>query len=253
MAVLRIDGGNRLFNGTDSDDSIVSNNFFLYSNVTVNGDDGNDVIVNADEGSIKLLNVEYIDSGTVTVESSTPNLKAVILTDNDTSPYTAAEDTGTIDASARSKEISIVGNNHDNFIIGGNKADTLTGNSGNDTFVSSLGKDIITDYAEGDVVSLSGTLTKVATSTKDDDVTLTIGKGSFNLKNAKGKKVTIIDTAGNITKQAFGVNSIDVVDSDGTTINAAIDSVVETINASTRTQDVNISGNARQRQGYHCL
>ena len=88
-------------------------------------------------------------------------------------------------------------------------------------------------------------LTKAATVKGSNDITLTVTKGSMCLKNGAGEKITIIDANGNITKQEYGIKSISVADGDGSTINAAIDAVVETIDASARTQDIALIGNSK--------
>ena len=238
---------------------------------------GNDVVISVGEGSITLKdavnnNIRVkVGSGaltTLTVEPGEPDLEFVKLTNSDKTPYTAAEDVGTIDGSARTKAITINGNEWANSIVGGtNKdvinggadADTLTGYKGNDTLTGGSGADVfvynlndgadyITDYVSGeDVIQLgSGVkLTKAATVKGSNDITLTVTKGSMCLKNGAGEKITIIDADGNTTKQEYGIKSISVVDGDGSTINAAIDAVVETIDASARTQDVALIGNSK--------
>ena len=222
----------------------------VISSATANG---SDIILNIGDGSIKLKDaagktITILESDgdviSTVVGSSSDDLEYVKLTNADKSPYTAASTVGTIDSSARTKAINITGNDNPNVFIGGKSAETFTGGAGNDTFVTSLGKDIVTDYSEGDVISLTGALTKTATN-KNNDLTLTVGKGSINLKNAKGTKISLIDTEGNKLKQTFGVSSINIVDGDGSTINTAIDAAVITIDASTRTEDVVLIGNSK--------
>ncbi|MBR1730377.1 MAG: calcium-binding protein, partial [Selenomonadaceae bacterium] len=157
--------------------------------------------------------------------------------------YTATDGVVTIDASERTKVVKITGNDEDNVIIGGSKNDTFIGKGGNDTFVSDAGKDFVTDYEVGDFVSLTGDISKVAAS--GNNVTLTSNKGSIVLNGAKGKKVTFIDGSGNVTKQTFGVNKLNIVDGDGSTINVANDATVITLDASDRTEDIILIGNAK--------
>ncbi len=93
---------------------------------------------------------------------------------------------------------------------GGTGADTLVGGTGNDTFLyaSGDGKDIIKDYEAGkDVIKLTkGTIT--GKKAKGKDVILTVGTGSMTLKNAVGKKITLIDAEGKKSTLAPLVNDL---------------------------------------------
>ena len=109
---------------------------------------------------------------------------------------------------AAADSIQIIGNAKANKIIGGDGADTLhggksndtlTGGAGNDVFIfgKSEGNDVITDYAEGDKISVNAKITSVSVSSaKNPDVVLKFGTATLNLKNAGGKKVTTIDSLG---------------------------------------------------------
>ena len=70
-------------------------------------------------------------------------------------------DTEIVDASKRTKNIRIIGNDLDNSIVGGKKNDTLNGAGGNDTltgdkgnnvFIYGGGNDLITDYKAQDKI-----------------------------------------------------------------------------------------------------
>ena len=213
---------------------------------------GNDVVIKVGTGSIKLLGAKGKNIFIGNPEDN-PNrdkdedysteLDKVTLTNKDKSPYTATSMVGTIDASTRTLKINITGNDHDNVIIGGKGKDTLTGGTGNDTFVTSAGKDIITDYAEGDVVSLSGALSKVTVS--KNNVLLTVDKVATTIKDAKGKKITIVDTSGYSSKQTYGEKSIAIADGDGKTIDTTLNTAAITLDSSSRTEDLNLIGNSK--------
>ena len=251
---------------------------------------------------------------------SSSGLKNVTLTNKDNSPYTAADDVGAIDASARTKVIEISGNKYNNSITGGSKADTLNGGAGNDTLIGNAGndtlrggndddildggvgndrlfgeagndslsggdgndslvggdgadtllggkgndtltgdagadvflyadgdgRDVITDYVAGeDIIKLtSGTIGKVTAS--GNNITFNVGSGNIKVINAKGKEIKFVDKNGNILiNQSFGDKTLKVTDSSTDSVNAAIDSVVVTIDSSTRTRAVEILGNAK--------
>ena len=223
----------------------------------------NDIVIYVGDGSMTLKEAKAksatleISGGTYDSTSTDPTVpgdptdptvpngedKTVKLTNDTISPYTADSDVVTIDGSARTKAINITANANNNVIIGGKGKDTLTGGAGNDTFVTSAGKDIINDYAEVDVVSLSGALTKTAIS--KNNVVLTIDKVTTTLKDTKGKKISIIDKNGNLSKQTFGVKSISIADGDGNAIDIALNTTAITIDSSSRTTVLDLTGNAK--------
>lgn len=113
----------------------------------------------------------------------------------------------TIDGSAVTQDLEIVGNakanrifgsSNDDTIWGGKGNDTLTGGEGSDVFAfnSGDGKDVITDYTEGeDVIQFaSGNVSNVKTSGKN--VIFTVGKGTVTVKDGKGKTITYVDADG---------------------------------------------------------
>ena len=212
---------------------------------------GSDVIITVGEGSMLLKNTNSYSLKIETVssiddigdEGSADDIECVQLTNSSNANYTMSDDVDGVDASARTKAVKIVGNSNDNLLIGGSKNDTFTGGDGDDTFVSGLGKDIITDYAEEDTVSLTGAITKVSFSKKN--VILNSGKNTTILKNVAGKKITFVDNAGNVTKQTFGVTNITIEDGDGASINTVNDATVITLNASARTENIVLNGNAK--------
>ena len=123
----------------------------------------------------------------------------VVLTDQDTSSYTANDSrTMTIDASKRTKSaITITGNANDNTITGGKKNDTLTGGAGADTFVynNGYGNDVITDYSanEGDIIQLGKNTAVTGITYNGNDLILTVGKGKITVKGGARQAVTVFD------------------------------------------------------------
>ena len=137
------------------------------------------------------------------------------------------------------------------ILNGGAGNDTYTGGDGNNTFIfaSGDGTDVITDYTVGeDVVKLtSGEVTKVAVD-KKGNLTFTVdkSKGSFKINDGQSKKILIVDNNNDtLLAQSFGNKLLTITDDDFASINAAIDSAVVTIDASARTLDLIVSGNAK--------
>ena len=257
--------GNDIIYCYDSADKISITSDSHYSTMT----SGNDIIIQVGDGSMTLKDAKDItiniaggtydstttdptipSDPTVPGDPTVPSSSDIVKLTNDTiSPYTADSAVVTIDASARTKAINITANAKDNVIIGSSKNDTFTGGNGNDTFfyTDGSGKDVITDYSAGeDVIKLtSGTITKAAAN-KKGDLTLTVGKGSIKLNGGVGKRINIIDSSDKVLfNQSFGEKTLKVTDSYADTINAAIDSVVVTIDSSERTTAVDLTGNAK--------
>ncbi|MBR1397932.1 MAG: calcium-binding protein, partial [Selenomonadaceae bacterium] len=82
-------------------------------------------------------------------------------------------------------------------LVGGAGADTLTGGAGKDVFVYEDGNDIITDYKAGqDSIMIEDEIEAV--SVKGSNVIFTIGDGSLTVKGGKNKKITFIDSEGEV-------------------------------------------------------
>lgn len=180
----------------------------------------------------------------------------------------------TIDASHDTKSVKLTGNAKANVIkasggggeiIGGKGNDTLYGGSGKDIFVyaSGDGNDIIENYTPGkDKIKLSsGTITSASLSGLN--VTLKIGStGSITVKNAAGKKITVIDAEGNETSEVYPIknplpNGWKYVNTTKTSINATLTSAanidltkaygtnVEKVDGTKITKAVKIVGNTK--------
>ena len=166
----------------------------------------------------------------------------------------------TIDASAIQHNLEIEGNRLANRIIGssgsdwingGRGNDTLTGGKGNDVFIYSKngGKDVITDYATGDKIKISGgKISKAKIS--GSDVVLTVGTGSVTVKNAKGKSLSLIDSFGNGFSTILGGKSATGGSAQALTLKnsskaaVTLDSGVKIADASARTKAIKIVGNS---------
>ncbi len=119
----------------------------------------------------------------------------------------------TIDASARTAAIEITGSAADNFILGGKGRDTVSGGKGADTisggrgndlltggkgadvfyFASGDGSDTVTDYSEGDILSVDGA---ASYGTADGDAVLKLESGSITLTDAAELAVTVVGADG---------------------------------------------------------
>ncbi|MBE8951543.1 MAG: hypothetical protein SR1Q7_00155 [Quinella sp. 1Q7] len=153
-----------------------------------------------------------------------------------------------IDASTSTKKLSLggdkgnnnlTGNASANTLSGGKGNDTLTGGGGKDVFVYTAGKDVITDYAVGDKIKFGGAIT--STKLSGNNVVFTIGKGTLTVTNAKGKKLTLIDSAGKSSTQTVS-DVLTVTNKTASPVTVA--PYVKTVDASKRTKSVTITGNA---------
>ena len=113
---------------------------------------------------------------------------------------------------------SINGGNGNDSLGGGTGNDTLTGGKGSDVFYydSGDGHDIITDYAAGyDKIKIaSGSIDNVTMNGKN--VTFTIGNGSIEVKNVKGKSITVIDADNAEQQYVNGKLSYEMFNNDST-------------------------------------
>ena len=95
-------------------------------------------------------------------------------------------------------------------LVGGKGNDTLIGGVGKDIFfyANGDGHDIIQNYESGsDVIHITaGTLKSKKLS--GADVVLSIGNGSMKLKNAAGKKITLMDSKGKKSTVKIGIASL---------------------------------------------
>ena len=128
-------------------------------------------------------------------------------------------------------------------LTGGDGNDSLNGGKGKDLFVYTAGNDIIADYAAGDKISVGGAISKASVNGKN--VVLTVGKGTLTVKNAKGKTLALTDSKGrSYTAVVSASNAMKVTLTDSTPSTVTLDAAIKTVDASNRTEDVKIVGNA---------
>ncbi len=174
-------------------------------------DVGEKEIVIADEND----NARIYRNGLIYGGTSVARAKSLTVTSaytGDLSSYGA--NVVSIDASARTSAIELVGNAADNYIAGGTKADTIEGGDGDDTIVggkgndtlaggdgkdvfvydSGDGSDVITDYTAGeDIISLAGDY-PVVYSVSGSDAILTIGKSNLTLQGVGNDSIKIVNS-----------------------------------------------------------
>ena len=215
------------------------------------------------EDDIKGL--ERGDGGnyTVNIESDVAfelvTITALTLTDANASAMTLAADVGTVDGSARTKAIKIVGNELNNSIVGGSGNDTLdgstgddtlTGNEGNDTFIYSGGKDIITDYGVGtDKISITSDYQSY--SIDGNDLIFNFGENnSLTVKNAANNPITLNGASKKFTAEGVmtGTGTAITLNSDVETYTA--DENLVTIDGSAVTGELKVVGNDKSNRIY---
>ena len=179
---------------------------------------GSDIVFTLGTGKVtvaggkgKKITVIDKDNKTQYIDVST-NVK---LTNSDFVDYKALNSAVSIDASKRTKAISIIGNTQNNSIIGGKGKDTINGGDGADTlfggkgsdiltggtgadifyYTSGDGNDAITDYSasEGDIIQLGKNTAVTGVNYSGNDLILTVGKGKITVKGGTSQSVTVFD------------------------------------------------------------
>ena len=176
----------------------------------------------------------------------------------------------TIDASARSQVINIVGNEKNNVILGGSGNDTLNGAEGNDTlyggggknvfiYESGGGNDVLADFTGGnDTLRISGDSVS-SYSASGNDAVFKVGTGTIKISGGKSSEITFIDSNGTVGTYQGGLlyNNTSIDKAAVVTVTAAYGNTlaadnygaaVVTINAAERTKALNITGNDRNNR-----
>ena len=175
----------------------------------------------------------------------------------------------TVNASETKSSTEIIGNAKANKIYAGDNGSTLKGSKGNDTlwggagvdifvYEKNTGNDIIQNFTSGqDKISLGAgaSLSGFSVSKSGDAVlkiagnNLTIKKtGNENIAN-DGKKITIIDAAGNETSKTYFTNR--TVYGNGVTLNAeysdtfTASSNIVTVDATSNSNSLVLNGNSK--------
>ena len=175
----------------------------------------------------------------------------------------------TINAAAVAHDLEITGNKLMNNITGGEGNDTLWGGKGNDTlkggngsdvfaYSSGDGNDVITDYSEEDKIKIETGKASVKKSGKN--VVFTVGSGKITVMGAASKTVTYIDADGKtIYYPTTPADSIIWKDKNTTAIlretyskttftAADHNASIKTIDASSVTHNIKITGNGKANQ-----
>jgi len=221
------DDGNDILLGGAGKDSLNGGN----GADTLSGGNDNDILVGRD-GNDSLNG----DKGNDTINGGNDNDKIFGGVGNDSLNGGNGADTLSGDDG---NDILLGGAGNDS-LWGGAGNDTLIGNDGNDIFIYEAGNDFISDYTAGqDKIQIaSGKISK--TSLSGSDVLFTIGKGSLTVKNAKGKTISLIDSAGKASSTVVGAQAL--TNSNKASVTIAAD--MGAVDASARTKAIKITGNA---------
>ena len=177
----------------------------LTSSLTGYGFSGKDLILNFGENSLTLKNavgakVTLVEGKKTTTNIYTTNgimngAGTAITLNADTQTYTANATLLTIDGSAATDAINLVGNAKANKIVAGSNGSTLNGGTGNDTLVGGAGSDIfvvnansgnktIENYGADDKISLGSGAVVSNISVSKGNIVMKVGKNSVTVKNA---------------------------------------------------------------------
>lgn len=249
LIVYRAGDGNDSILGFDGNDTL-SISGDAYSTTK----SGNDVILTVGTGTVTITGAASLSTLNIDGEQSSDSLT---LTNASSAKVTIPSMAVSVDASARTTAITIIGNALDNSILGGagndailggNGADTLWGNAGNDSlwggagndlFVYRAGNDLIADYATGDKISLGAAVTKTALN--GSNVLFTIGNDTLTIRNAKDKTLNLITSTG---KELSTVISSSKVFNNSSSSKVTLPASYTSADASKRTTSIRITGNA---------
>ena len=225
--------------------------------------DKTELTVNNNYTSTKLVSTAY--ESTVKLIDTSSRTKALNVAGNSLN-NTIKGGSGADTLSGGAGDDSLIGNSGNDVlkgetgndtIYGGVGNDSLTGGAGKDIFVyDGKGNDVITDYVAGqDKIKLSnGTIKKAILSGNAVIVTLTTGSGSstvngtLKINNAKDTSITFIDSSNKefstvIADTTTPATLLTVTNSTKSPV--TVDSNIISINASTRTNAVKITGNSK--------
>ncbi|MBR1396468.1 MAG: hypothetical protein IJ563_02915 [Selenomonadaceae bacterium] len=214
----------------DEDSIVITGDYVSASSVK-----GSDVILKAGKGTLTVKNgkskeltvIDKLGTHTRVYDND------MFITDSDKAKVKAKSKVIMMDASNRTAAINIKGSSKANTILGGSGAntinggngndylaggdnndkllggagadtlissggnDTLTGGAGRDVFVYESGNDVITDYKAGqDSIMIEDEIESV--SVKGSNVIFTISDGTLTVKGGKNKRITFIDSEGEV-------------------------------------------------------
>ena len=207
---------------------------------------GSNVTFTIGKGSIKLNDtkghkITVTDKDGVTTSQAFGDKSISIANgDGQTIDTTLNTTAITLDSSARTEALNLVGNSKSNVIQLGSGDNTITSGKGKDTIGFNGGDAVITDYTAGqDKLKFNASISSAVES--GNDVVFTLGTSKVTVQGAKDKKITIIDKDNQTTSQVYGATEVKLSNSDGATINV-IDPIKK-IDASKRTKAISIIAN----------
>ena len=202
-------------------------------------------LVEGKKSSVNVYSAEGLFNGGKTAVTTSGSFDGADY--NKLATITAGVDTG----------VSLAGNAKSNVIIGGAGDDTLTGSSGKDIFHYSGGADVITDYANGDKVSLATGIGLTGATVSGKDVTVSMSNGgSIVLEGVGSNEVAFLETTLNAkgketSKSAtyiFGNGAIFNANQSAVTVSTDFDAAVYTNLATIKSSSdsgVELGGNAK--------
>ncbi len=146
-------------------------------------------------------------------------------------------------------KISLSSAAKNNTIYAGEGDDSIIGSGGNNLFVYEGGNDYISAYKTTDTIQIeSGEISNATLS--GSNVIFTVGENNITLKGAKNRTINLIDADGNSFSTLIGGTSTEatITDSDQSIIKADRNALV--IDASDRTEDLQITGNSKANTIY---
>lgn len=220
-----------------------------------------DITFTVTKGSIRVNNgvgnrITFVDAITSnTLLSQTFGTDYMQVTNADFATINTAIDAAvlTVDASARTTDVMLIGNSKANYIKLGTGNETITTGKGKDTIEYFGGDATITDYTAGsDVIKFNNSEIVSAKLNSNNEVVFTLKDTGTTtatttltlqnmVKKKKVQKVTVIDKDGITYAQTFGSPTLTVGNSDGDTVVANSD--VTVMNAAKRTKSVYLVGN----------
>ena len=235
-------GGVALDGTTDSDDGDADADSDSDSDSDSDTDSDSDSDSDSDDDTLPT-GLRYNDDKTVLTADAT-------FTGSEINLANYNENVRTVDASALSSNVAILGNDNANTLISGAGDNTLTGGGNADVFVYSGGADVITDYVSNDKISIGAEISDVAINGSNLIISFT-EENMLTINDAAEKQIAFLD--GNKTTYNYFANHA-IIDknakgatltSAATEFSAADFSKLITIDAQDVDDDINITGNTK--------
>ena len=234
---------------------------------------GNDVVLKTSHGTLtildgagEILNINGVESivgeklAAQNINNRTTNTLISGTSLDDTIKNTAANVTieaaagddsiknsgsnAVIDGGAGDDKISLSSAAKNNTIYAGEGDDSIIGGGGNNLFVYAGGNDYISAYKVTDTLQIeSGEIS--AATLSGSNVIFTVGEDNITLKGAKNKTIHLIDADGNsFSTLISGIyTEVTITDADQSPFKADRNALL--IDASSRTEDLQITGNSK--------